>query len=94
MVLIIDRSRPFDALHHDMLMLVNFFVKVIIVGVWTAVALIVFKWPPALFASALLINFLAWHLLEAAMYQRHLLSASRAGSQQKGDLLNRGIAGS
>ena len=94
MVLVIDMAATFDARRHDQMMLVNFFVKVIIVGVWTALALIVFKWPPALFASSLLINFLAWHLLEAAMYQRHLMSASRAGSQQNGDLLNRGIAGS
>lgn len=92
MALVIDRGRQFDALRHDILMLVNFFIKVIIVAIWTALALIVFKWPPALFTAALLINFLTWHFLEAAMYQRHLVSASRAGSEQNGDLLNSGIA--
>ena len=94
MALIIDRGGTFDARRHDKSMLVNFFAKVIIVGIWTALALTVFKWPPALFASALLINFLAWHLLEAAMYQRHLSGAGSAGSQQNGELLNSGVAGS
>ena len=78
MVLVIDRAGRFDARRYDKQMLVNFFVKVSVIGVWTAIAVATLKWPPAVFTTALLINFLAWHLLEAAMYQRQLTGVNGA----------------
>ena len=78
MVLVIDRAGRFDARRYDKQMLVNFFVKVIVIGAWTATAIAALKWPPAVFTTALLINFLAWHFLEAAMYQRQLTGINGA----------------
>ena len=72
MILVIDRADPFDPGRYDRLMLANFFVKILIVGAWTAIALLYFDWSPGIFATGLLTSFLAWHLLEAMMYQRHL----------------------
>lgn len=72
MALVIDRAGRFDSRKYGQQMLVNFFVKVIVIGAWTAIAIGFLKWPPIAFSTALLINFLAWHFLEAAMYQRQL----------------------
>ena len=51
---------------------INFIIKVLFIGVWTAVMLLSTPLPIAPFIVSLLINFFVWHLFEAYRYQSAL----------------------
>ncbi|MFC1619405.1 hypothetical protein ACFL45_05615 [Candidatus Neomarinimicrobiota bacterium] len=48
---------------------INFIIKMLFIGVWTAVMLLSTSLPIAPFVVSLLINFFVWHLFEAYRYQ-------------------------
>lgn len=54
---------------------VNFLVKVVLIGLWTALIILSVKIPPGPFVVSLLANFLAWHIYEAYRYQQRLMAA-------------------
>ena len=47
----------------------NFLVKLVLVGAWLAGILLATSLPRGPFVASLLVNFMAWHLLEAYRYQ-------------------------
>jgi len=55
--------------------LINFLVKVVFIGLWTAVILLATPLPREPFVVSLLFNFFGWHLFEAFRYQRQLQAA-------------------
>lgn len=52
----------------------NFLVKLVLMGAWLAVILLNTSLPRGPFVVSLLVNFMAWHLLEAYRYQAVALS--------------------
>ncbi|MFC1481435.1 hypothetical protein ACFL6E_04215 [Candidatus Neomarinimicrobiota bacterium] len=61
---------------HDRFVLINFLVKVVLIGTWLTSLLLATKLPHWPVVISLLANFLAWHLYEAYRYQSHLTSLS------------------
>jgi hypothetical protein len=49
--------------------LINFLVKVVLIGAWTVLFLLITALPRAPFVMSLLLNFFAWHVFEAYRYQ-------------------------
>ena len=58
--------------------LINFLAKIVLIGSWMTIILLLTNLPSAPFIASLLINFLAWHLYEAHYYQRYLVSTPEA----------------
>lgn len=79
LALLLDGSRPLSAQTHQRDMLINFFAKVLLIGGWTVAVVLATTLPRTVFVASLLINFMAWHLLEAWAYQ-HRLIAGRLGT--------------
>jgi len=66
---------------HEKFVLLNFLVKVILIGGWVTVILMLTAWPVRAFIISLVVNFLAWHLFEAHCYQRfHLKSLQQSAT--------------
>lgn len=60
--------------------LTNFLVKVVFIGLWTALVLLTTSLPRGPFVFSLLVNFFAWHVFEAYRYQSTLgAPAARPG---------------
>ncbi len=57
--------------------LINFLVKVVLIGLWTALVMLAMQLPPGPFVASLLVNFFAWHVYEAYRYQQQLMAARR-----------------
>ncbi len=54
---------------------INFLIKVVLIGLWTALIILSVKVPTGPFVVSLLANFLAWHIYEAYRYQQRLMAA-------------------
>ncbi|UCH11269.1 MAG: hypothetical protein JSU61_05105 [Fidelibacterota bacterium] len=63
------KSRSADHHRYQRFVLINFLVKVILIGGWTALVLLTTSLPRTPFVVSLLVNFLAWHIFEAYRYQ-------------------------
>ena len=61
---------------HERFVLINFLVKVVLIGSWITGLLLVTQLPRTPVVISLLTNFLAWHFYEAYRYQKHLTSLS------------------
>ncbi len=73
--------RRSGAMKHEKFVLLNFLVKVILIGGWVTLILMLTAWPVRAFIISLVVNFLAWHLYEAYCYQRfHLTSLRRSAT--------------
>ncbi len=57
--------------------LINFLVKVVLIGLWTALVILAMQLPRGPFVASLLVNFFAWHVYEACRYQQRLTAAPR-----------------
>ena len=57
--------------------LINFLVKVVLIGLWTALVILAMQLPRGPFVASLLVNFFAWHIYEACRYQQRLIAAKR-----------------
>lgn len=57
--------------------LTNFLVKVVLIGLWTALVLLAMRLPRGPFVASLLVNFFAWHVYEAYSYQQRFMAAQR-----------------
>lgn len=57
--------------------LANFLIKVVLIGLWTALILLAVRLPRGLFVASLLVNFFTWHVYEALRYQQRLMAAQR-----------------
>jgi len=55
--------------------LINFLVKVVLIGLWTALVILAMQLPRGPFVASLLVNFFAWHVYEAYRYQRQIMAA-------------------
>ena len=55
--------------------LINFLVKVVLIGLWTALVIRAMQLPRGPFVASLLVNFFAWHFYEAYRYQRQIMAA-------------------
>ncbi|UCH62938.1 MAG: hypothetical protein JSU77_00310 [Fidelibacterota bacterium] len=58
--------------------LANFLVKVVLIGLWTALVLLAIHLPREPFIASLLINFFAWHVYEAYRYQQQFKTAQHS----------------
>ena len=59
--------------------IINFIAKVLLIGGWTAVILLLTSLPIAAFIAALLVNFFLWHLYEAYRYHAVLKQDAAKG---------------
>ncbi|MBA7603749.1 MAG: hypothetical protein GH143_06140 [Calditrichaeota bacterium] len=57
--------------------LVNFLVKVVLIGLGVALVMLAVRLPRGPFVASLLVNFFAWHVYEAYRYQQRLMTAQR-----------------
>ena len=63
------KSRRGSHNRYQRFVLINFLVKVVLIGAWTALFLLVTALPRTPFVVSLLLNFFAWHVFEAYRYQ-------------------------
>ena len=70
----VDTNRTITG--HERFVLINFLVKVVLIGSWITSLFLATKLPRLPVVVSLLANFLAWHLYEAYRYQKHLISLS------------------
>ena len=66
-----------DQRKYQRFVLTNFLVKVVLIGLWTALILLVMRLPRGPFVASLLVNFFAWHVYEAYSYQQRFMAAQR-----------------
>jgi len=57
--------------------LINFLVKVVLIGLWTTLVILAMQLPRGPFVASLLVNFFAWHIYEACRYQQWLIASPR-----------------
>lgn len=62
---------------HQRLVVINFLVKVVLIGLWMALILRATTLPRVPFVISLLVNFFTWHVYEAYRYQVYLQADSR-----------------
>ena len=65
----------FDPKGYQRFVVTNFLVKLVLMGAWLAGILLTTSLPRGPFVASLLVNFMAWHLLEAYRYQTVSLSS-------------------
>jgi hypothetical protein len=66
------RFRFIEQAAYQRFVVINFIIKVLFIGAWTAVMLLSTHLPIAPFIVSLLINFFIWHVFEAYRYQSAL----------------------
>ncbi len=64
-------------IHHQRFVVLNFLVKVVLIGLWMALILRATTLPRVPFVVSLLVNFFTWHVYEAYRYQAYLQAAPR-----------------
>ena len=58
---------------YERFVLINFFVKIVLIAIWVGIILAGTDLPQLPFAISLLLNFFSWHLFEAFRYRDRLL---------------------
>ncbi len=63
--------------YHQGFVVINFLVKVVLIGLWMALILRATTLPRVPFVVSLLVNFFTWHVYEAYRYQAYLQAAPK-----------------